>query len=45
MSIKAELSELSGMGKLFLIAVSAATIAQLLDRWLDYLMKKKQEEE
>ncbi len=44
MGIKDELSGLSEMGKLFLVAVSAATIAKLLDRLLDSLMEKKEPE-
>jgi len=42
MGIKDELSGLSEMGKLFLVAVSAAIIAKLLDRLIDSLMEKKE---
>ncbi len=45
MAIKDELSGLSEMGKLFLVAVSAATIAKLLERVLDSLFEKKELEE
>ncbi len=45
MAIKAEISGLSEMGKLFLVAVSAATIAKVLERVLDSLFKKKEPDE
>ncbi len=42
MALKSEPSELSQMGKLFLVAVSAATIAKVLERVLDSLLGKKE---
>lgn len=45
MAIKDEFSGLSQMGKLFLVAVSAATIAKVIERVLDALLKKKEPDE
>ena len=45
MTIKDELSGLPEMGKLFVVSLSAAFIAKLLDRLMDSVMVKKELEE